>query len=301
MDKALWEGNYHLVPIETSLPTPDGRLVTVWKGLEIREVQVAAGTSTRRGGILRKTYQIWARDDSYSQGYWVIPYWGKFVEEARWHNRVTKSETTYWVGEYPIGCFEYVAEDGETYKVYQYGCIDGRPSDWPGNYLANLGPHLDEATDAPPLFRIVALEDGQVSILDEKVSQEGGWDCSYSSVGNRYVLCCEKDALKKGILWTTHYHWGERKDCDWKPYHFGPGHQGVEPEVFKERMSRGKKRKRLKLANLQGSTGASKSKKAANKETATDTPERVSPLTLTPTHLGSSRKRITRSSLSQIH
>ena len=253
MNQAIWDGNYNLVPVETYLPTPDGRLVTVWKGLEIREVQHAVGPNTRSGGKFRKTFQIWARDDSYSQGYWLIPYWGSLVPEASYHKRVSKSKMTYWVGKYPIGSFIHEDQDGGKYEVCYYGCIDGRPSEWKGPHLSNLGPCLDEATTDSPLFRIVALEDGQLQLLDSKLEAEGGWDSSSCPVGNRYVLCCNKDALKKGVLWTTHYLWGECKDCDWKADHFGPGRKGMPRDRFIEIMQAGKKRKRLgKLANLRG-------------------------------------------------
>lgn len=120
------------------------------------------GAKTRCGGVFRKTLQIWARDDSYSQGYWVIPYWGKLVPEIRFFGRNSKSVMSYWVGEYPVGRFE-VTEGGETFIVNQFGCIDGRPGTWEGSYLANLGPYLDEATDEEPLFHIVALEDDQLA------------------------------------------------------------------------------------------------------------------------------------------
>ena len=192
--------------------------MTVWKGLEIKEVILACGAKTRGGGVFRKTLQIWARDDSYSQGYWVIPYWGKLVPEERFFGRNSKSIMAYWVGEYPVGKFQ-VTENGETFDVNQYGCIDGRPDKWEGSYLANLGPYLDEATDEEPLFYIVALEDDQLEQMDAKVATEGyGWDSSSCSVGNRYVLCCRKDSLQREVLWSTRYAWGDRRDVSWRGF-----------------------------------------------------------------------------------
>jgi len=281
MNQAIWDGNYNLIPVGTYLPTPDGKLITVWRGLEIREIQVQVGTNTRGGGKFRKTFQIWARDDRYSQGYWLIPYWGNLVPPERYHNRVNKSETAYWVGEYPVGSFMLQQDDGSEWEVVYHGCIDGRPSEWKGPYLSNLGPCLDEATTDPPLFRIVALEDGQLEVLDSKLETEGGWDSSSCPVGNRYVLCCNKDALKQGVLWTTHYLWGERKDCPWRPYILAPERKGRPSAMLVE----AKKRKRKgKIANLQ------KSAKVTTDDTPeqpTEEPERISPLTLCTGELGS--------------
>ena len=190
-----------MIPIQTVLPTPDGRNVACWKGLEIHKVTLASGPSTRRGGVFRETFEIWARGDEYSQGYWVIPYWGSLVPAEVCERKQQKSVSAYYVS-------------GE------YGCLDGRPCLWPGPYLSNLGPLLDEAVEGagPPIFYIVCLSDLQLAKVDEKAERTPGWDSSHCPLGNRFVLCSRRGAIKREVLWTTLYGWSDRKDCTWRPY-----------------------------------------------------------------------------------
>ena len=100
----------------------------------------------------------------------------------------------------------------------QYGCIDGRPSQFAGPYLGNLGPLLDEAVGEAPVFHIVALDDDMMSNLDKKATTTFGWDFSSCPVGNRYVLCSRKGVVKPKRYWTTLYGWTDRRDCTWRPY-----------------------------------------------------------------------------------
>ena len=98
--------------------------------------------------------------------------------------------------------------------------LDGRPCLWPGTYLSNLGPLLDEAVEGagPPIFYIVCLSDLQLSKVDEKAESTPGWDSSHCPLGNRFVLCSRRNAIKREVLWTTLYGWTDRKDCTWRPY-----------------------------------------------------------------------------------
>ena len=75
------------MPVKTYLQLPDGRTIAVLKGLEIHRVTIASGGATRGGGRFRETFQIWARGDDYSRGYWVLPYWGPFEPEDRYSGK----------------------------------------------------------------------------------------------------------------------------------------------------------------------------------------------------------------------
>ena len=94
--------------------------------------------------------------------------------------------------------------------------------------------------------------------------------------GNRYVLCCNKDALKQGVLWTTHYLWGERKDCPWRPYILAPEREG-RPSV--ELLAAKKKKKTGKISNLRKPAKVEVVAAEAS-EQPTEVSERISPLTL---------------------